>query len=261
VVLAGRANAGKSSLFNALLKEDRAIVAPTPGTTRDALESPASFDGLNVKLYDTAGLRATDDPIEQMGVARTRRLVEAADCILYVIDATEGPNGEDKNFLEKYPHEIKIHNKLDSISSVSSVSSVPSVTPNSVSSVVQSSPYYTDFKAALENDLGTPKALSVLQVMIKDKDLSPAEKKALLTAMDSVLGLNLEGGAADFAAHAAVASVTTTEDAEIDALVAERLEAKKAKNFARADEIRGILTDRGITVADSPTGTTWRRSP
>src|SRR5574344_1050904 len=85
VVLCGRTNAGKSSLFNALLKEDRAIVSDIAGTTRDWLESWVSFDGIPARLFDTAGLRKTDDFIEQKGVERTKDLSKDADIVLYLM--------------------------------------------------------------------------------------------------------------------------------------------------------------------------------
>lgn len=99
IVLAGRTNAGKSSLFNLLLKEDRSIVSDTHGTTRDWLESWMDFKGLPVRLYDTAGLRMTDDHIEAQGVSRSRILAEAADLVMYVVDAQEGLCRDDTDFL------------------------------------------------------------------------------------------------------------------------------------------------------------------
>jgi tRNA modification GTPase len=86
VVLCGKTNAGKSSLFNALLKEDRAIVSEIAGTTRDWLECWAGFDGIPVRLFDTAGLRETGDTIERNGVERTRDLSKDADVLLYLVD-------------------------------------------------------------------------------------------------------------------------------------------------------------------------------
>lgn len=101
VVLCGKTNAGKSSLFNALLKEERAIVSDIEGTTRDYLEAQASFDGIPARLFDTAGLRETGDKIEAAGVQRTKDLSGDADLILYLVDSTRGLDDEDKDFISR----------------------------------------------------------------------------------------------------------------------------------------------------------------
>jgi tRNA modification GTPase len=88
VVLAGEPNAGKSSVFNALLRQDRAIVTPVPGTTRDALEESIIIDGVLFRLTDTAGLRETTDQVERLGVQRSRDAVSGADIVLHVMDAS-----------------------------------------------------------------------------------------------------------------------------------------------------------------------------
>lgn len=87
VVLAGRPNAGKSSLFNALLRSERALVTEIPGTTRDTIEADLDLDGWPVRLADTAGLRTSDDRLEQMGIEVSRRYLEAADLILLCAEA------------------------------------------------------------------------------------------------------------------------------------------------------------------------------
>jgi tRNA modification GTPase len=92
VVLAGEPNAGKSSLFNALLKQDRAIVTAVPGTTRDALEESILIEGILFRLTDTAGLRETSDHVEQLGVERSRAAVTKADIVLHVMDAEVSPS-------------------------------------------------------------------------------------------------------------------------------------------------------------------------
>jgi len=86
----GRPNAGKSTLFNALAGEDRAIVTEVPGTTRDVLEVRCEWRGLPLRLFDTAGLRETEDPVERLGVARVHPVLEAVDLILHLVPAGDG---------------------------------------------------------------------------------------------------------------------------------------------------------------------------
>ncbi len=118
VVLAGRTNAGKSSLFNAILKEERAIVSDIEGTTRDWLESWASINGIPVRLFDTAGLRQTSDVIEAQGVEISRNLVQDADVVLYLVDSQQGINEEDRQFIENCKEPlIIVETKIDKIES------------------------------------------------------------------------------------------------------------------------------------------------
>ena len=86
VVLAGAVNAGKSSLLNALLGRERALVTDIPGTTRDFLEETCNLDGLPVRLTDTAGLRQAEETVEQLGVTRSREKVSQADLVVLVLD-------------------------------------------------------------------------------------------------------------------------------------------------------------------------------
>ena len=90
VALVGRPNAGKSTLLNALVGHERAIVSPTPGTTRDAIEAEAEIGGVRVRFVDTAGLRATDDAIEAEGVRRADAHARRADVLVYAADLTRG---------------------------------------------------------------------------------------------------------------------------------------------------------------------------
>ncbi|MDR0301738.1 MAG: tRNA uridine-5-carboxymethylaminomethyl(34) synthesis GTPase MnmE [Treponema sp.] len=116
VVIAGRPNAGKSSLFNSLLKEDRSIVTEIPGTTRDWIEAWVSIDGIPVRLVDTAGLRESADSVEKIGVDRSRKLLQEADIVLYLIDGALGVTAEDRDFingLEASPPFFVLWNKCD----------------------------------------------------------------------------------------------------------------------------------------------------
>ncbi len=99
VALFGRPNAGKSTLFNALLGEERAIVTEIPGTTRDVLEGSLSVNGLNIQLLDTAGLRESADAVERIGVSRARGALTSADAALMLIDAGAPLAAEDIDLL------------------------------------------------------------------------------------------------------------------------------------------------------------------
>jgi tRNA modification GTPase len=95
LVLAGRPNVGKSSLLNALLRTARAIVTPIPGTTRDVIEESLNLRGMPIRAIDTAGLRETDDPVERIGVERSRQSLAEADLVLFVQEASAGETPED----------------------------------------------------------------------------------------------------------------------------------------------------------------------
>ncbi|MDX2196561.1 MAG: tRNA uridine-5-carboxymethylaminomethyl(34) synthesis GTPase MnmE [Cytophagales bacterium] len=87
VVIAGKPNAGKSTLLNTLLHEDKAIVSDIPGTTRDVIEDEIAIEGIKFRFIDTAGLRHTNDNLEAMGIARTRQKMKEASLILYIFDS------------------------------------------------------------------------------------------------------------------------------------------------------------------------------
>ena len=115
VVVIGRPNVGKSSLFNALLKAERAIVTDVPGTTRDLLTERVDIDGLAVTLIDTAGIRDTLDVVEREGVLRTDRARGVADLTLVVLDASEPLTVEDHLLLDRTsePRRLVVLNKCD----------------------------------------------------------------------------------------------------------------------------------------------------
>jgi tRNA modification GTPase len=98
-VIIGRPNVGKSSLLNSLLREDRAIVTPIPGTTRDVIEEVANIRGIPLRIMDTAGLRHTRDAVEIEGVKRTRDRLAQADLVIWVVDGTEPLTAEDLDIL------------------------------------------------------------------------------------------------------------------------------------------------------------------
>ncbi len=100
VVLAGAPNAGKSTLFNALAGEERALVSQIPGTTRDAIELDVSMGGYPFRLVDTAGLRRTREVVERMGIEVAERYLAAADLVLFCVESDRDPSQEERNFLE-----------------------------------------------------------------------------------------------------------------------------------------------------------------
>ena len=102
VAIIGRPNVGKSSLLNVLLKTDRAIVSSVPGTTRDVIDECVNLSGFRMRLLDTAGLRKTEDLIEEEGMRRTREVLEEADLLLLVLDSSEALTEEDRLLLKEY---------------------------------------------------------------------------------------------------------------------------------------------------------------
>ncbi|MDH5409435.1 MAG: tRNA uridine-5-carboxymethylaminomethyl(34) synthesis GTPase MnmE, partial [Gammaproteobacteria bacterium] len=116
VVLAGKPNAGKSSLLNALAGRESAIVTEIPGTTRDVLREEIHIDGMPLHIIDTAGLRESDDRVEQEGIKRTWQEIEQADQVLLLIDAQQGLGDEEQQILQQLPSSLSvsyIFNKID----------------------------------------------------------------------------------------------------------------------------------------------------
>lgn len=123
-VIVGRPNAGKSSLMNALLRENRAIVTDIPGTTRDSIEEFMTIEGISLRLIDTAGIRDTDDTVEALGVERARQYIDKADVVLCVIDASTPLTDEERHILTSVSglNTIVLLNKSDMGLAVSSES-------------------------------------------------------------------------------------------------------------------------------------------
>lgn len=115
VVIAGKPNVGKSSLLNALLGQERAIVTDIPGTTRDVIEEYINLNGIPLKIVDTAGIRETDNVVEQIGVDKAQQFVRSADLVLYVIDGVQGLTEQDQQLMADLKNQPVIYllNKSD----------------------------------------------------------------------------------------------------------------------------------------------------
>lgn len=116
VVLVGAPNVGKSSLLNALAGEEVAIVTEIAGTTRDTVREQITLEGIPIHIIDTAGLRETSDPVEQIGIERSHQALRQADVALILVDPREGINQATRNILAQLPPELKrieIRNKID----------------------------------------------------------------------------------------------------------------------------------------------------
>lgn len=117
VALVGKPNVGKSSLLNALLNEDKAIVTPIAGTTRDVVEGDINLDGITLHLLDTAGIRQSEDEIETIGINKSKKMIEAADLVIVVLDASKKTDDYDEEIL-KYTegkNRLIVYNKADII--------------------------------------------------------------------------------------------------------------------------------------------------
>jgi tRNA modification GTPase len=115
VVIAGKPNVGKSSLLNALLGQERAIVTDIPGTTRDVIEEYINLNGIPLKIVDTAGIRETDNVVEKIGVDKAQQFVRNADLVLYVVDAVQGLTEQDGQMMNDFQGQPVIYllNKSD----------------------------------------------------------------------------------------------------------------------------------------------------
>ena len=102
IALVGAPNAGKSSLLNALLKQEKAIVSDIPGTTRDVIEASIQISGLSIHFFDTAGIRETSDKIEKLGIQRSEKAIEDCDHVFYVVDPLDFNESDVKQFVSSY---------------------------------------------------------------------------------------------------------------------------------------------------------------
>ena len=154
VVLAGQPNAGKSSLLNRLAGAEVAIVTEIPGTTRDAIRQSINLRGMPVHIVDTAGLRESTDPVEQIGIARTWAAIAQADLAVLVIDATHGETVADRAILAKLPPSLpclRAYNKADL---VVSVGATVGYGEGAVTLSAKTGEGVEDFRAALSEAIG-----------------------------------------------------------------------------------------------------------
>jgi tRNA modification GTPase len=197
VAIVGATNAGKSSLFNALLGHDRALVSSEAGTTRDYIEAPLILDGNYFQLIDTAGLNETPGQIEAMGIARTQDQMATADIVLWVVDATD-------NKIQRFPKEIepdriiKVYNKIDLAPKIKSTQNTHNdyVTVFSSAATGQG---IEGIKGELLKKLAAllPKQSDALMVSARHAEAL----KAVLRELGEAQNLNLEKSSPELIAH------------------------------------------------------------
>lgn len=177
VALCGRPNAGKSSLLNALLGEARAIVTPIPGTTRDMVTGDLTLGGSVIHLTDTAGLHATEDPVEQLGVALARRAMDAADVVLAVLDASRPMDADDRELLASLAGRVcaVVLNKSD-LPAVLSADEVRAQRPDAPVFVLSASA--VDSLAELKEYLAQQAAVTDLTPLTQPRHLEAARRAA-----------------------------------------------------------------------------------
>ncbi|MBQ7850211.1 MAG: tRNA uridine-5-carboxymethylaminomethyl(34) synthesis GTPase MnmE [Clostridia bacterium] len=216
VALCGQPNVGKSSLLNALLGEERAIVTPIPGTTRDMVTGDLLLSGSVIHLTDTAGLHATDDPVEQLGVQRARRAMTEADVVLIVLDASRALDSDDLallNELQDRPCAVVL-NKCD----------LPCVVyPEDVTPLLPAAPVITvsaglpGTLAPLKDFLAQQAAVSDRLALTQPRHVEAARRAARLLrqAADTARLLTVDMAAIDLqAAQLSLAEITGDEVGE-----------------------------------------------
>ncbi|MEL6181025.1 MAG: tRNA uridine-5-carboxymethylaminomethyl(34) synthesis GTPase MnmE [Myxococcota bacterium] len=198
VVILGRPNAGKSTLFNLLCGLPRAIVTDTPGTTRDYLEELVLVEGVALRLIDTAGLRDTDDEVEAIGVARSRDQAARADVVLWLLDLTDpqGPTQDECNGIDQLSGDIlPIFNKADQ------PQRLPDTVHDTIAALTSHPPLHTSL-VALEQ--AAPATLLEALATIARRRLQPPEEGAIITRQRHRQALLRAIEAMERARHAAV---------------------------------------------------------
>ncbi len=209
VTLYGMPNAGKSSLLNALLGQERAIVTDIPGTTRDTVEGEITLDGIRVILTDTAGLRETDDPIEKIGVERSEKAMRSADLNVLVLDGSRGLTKEETDrILNLSERDIAVINKND-LPEVLTEETVHAIRP--VARCVSLSALDSESLRPLKEILRKYAAVTDNLVLTQPRHLDAARRaiRFLRDAMDTLDRMTPDMAATDLqAAQAALGEIT-----------------------------------------------------
>ncbi len=168
VVIAGRPNVGKSSLLNALLQEEKAIVTDIPGTTRDIVEGFFQVQGIPIRLIDTAGLRETANPIEQIGISKAEQIIAEADLVLLVFDNNASFTPEDQAIATKLTGGklLVVINKTD-LPSVLERQSIDGLQPKKV------------IEVSVKNDRGIDQILQAILTLVGVGDINPDDRPML----------------------------------------------------------------------------------
>ena len=182
----GKPNVGKSSLLNALLRENRAIVTEVAGTTRDTIEEYVTIKGIPLKLIDTAGIRDTDDLVENIGIEKSKKAIEEAELVLLLLDASTGLSVQDEELLTLIAHKkhIILINKID-IAGENSIRSIENAIEISIKNDVGLDQLENKIEEMfLVEELATGDALMITNV--RHQELVAQAKKELENALQSV---------------------------------------------------------------------------
>ena len=221
IAIVGKPNVGKSSLLNLFLEEERAIVTPIPGTTRDTIEDYINLNGVPIRLIDTAGIRTPADQLERLGVDRSRHMIQQVDMVLCVFDVSIPWSQEDEDFLDvvKDKKKILVLNKID-LPAQFSVEEVIAKLPQPVPLFSVSVNEHTGFeqlKEAIVRDVMDVPLESVAVTNVRHKQSLSLAQKSLVRARESTeLLMSSEFIALDIreALHhlGEITGETTTED-------------------------------------------------
>lgn len=165
VAILGKPNAGKSSLLNELLMEDRAIISDIEGTTRDVIEEQILLSGIPITLIDTAGIRESDNVIEKEGIDRSYKAANEADVVVYLIDSTKGPDGEDENVIKRL--------RADSLVVCFSKSDLPMSAKNKENKGL----FDNSIDISIRNKSGMEELKSELRKITEEKNVAKTEGK------------------------------------------------------------------------------------